>query len=79
MIDELKWTAVHAAIDRLLVTQLDDGYPFRLLGSLIRFPDGDDLSRILANLLSSANGAVGIKTSALDSAFLDLQHFGINK
>src|SRR5207244_9437871 len=60
----------------LFRSQFDNGYPLPSLGPFIRFPDRDTLSRILANLRSSTNSAVGVKTSALDSAFLDDQHFG---
>jgi len=76
VVHKLKRAAVHAAINGFLIAQFDNGYPLPSLGPFIRFPDRDALSRILANLRSSTNSAVGIKTSALDSAFLDDQHFG---
>ncbi len=77
MIHELERAAVDTAIDRFLVAQFDNGDPFPLPGPLIRFLDGDALSGVLANFPSCADGAVGVKTSALDAAFLNDQHLYI--
>ncbi len=77
MIHELKRAAVHAAIDGLFVAQFHNGDSLPLPGPLIRFPDGDALSGIFTNLRSRANHTVGIKTSALDTAFLNDQHLYI--